>query len=77
MSRLKTNLAGLWLVLCAVLLVAPACGDDGTTTSCDEMPVDEDGSQAAEVQEWWDDAVQEGCATARGDGSFGAAGAEN
>ena len=61
----------LWALLC--LWLVPACSDEGTTTKCDDMPVDGD---PAKLQAWWDKAVDDGCATAEHPPQFvGAAGA--
>lgn len=48
-----------WLSLS--LLVASACSDEGTTTKCEDMPVTDDQEV---LQAWWDQAVEDGCATA-------------
>lgn len=70
---LPLPLTCLALVLPIVTLVAPACSDDGVTTSCAEMTVTEyddngDPVNSDEVEEWWDQASAKdvGCATAPG-----------
>ena len=71
------------LVLCACLVAswAVACDTDGTSTSCEEMPIaneDEDPpSTDPEVREWWQRAAAARCATAPIGGFAGAAGASN
>jgi len=59
--------------ICLSLLLASAiigCDDEGTTTSCDEMPLlSAEPSQAEQeaFERWYDEAVREGCATPAGD----------
>lgn len=54
------------------------CDDEGTTTSCDEMPLLGAAGEGNEdeFEQWYEKAQREGCATPPGD-SPGAAGAGN
>ena len=74
------KLAGLALCSVFAACFVSACDDEGTTTSCEEMPVaDEDEevpSRDPDVQEWWDRAIESHCATPPL-GDPGAAGAQN
>jgi len=71
------KLAGFALRCVFAACCVSACDDEGTTTSCEEMPVaDEDEdvpSRDPDVQEWWDEAIESHCATP----PLGAAGAQN
>jgi hypothetical protein len=70
-------------VLCACFAAswALACDDGGETTSCEEMPVADEGedspSHDPEVRAWWERAARERCATPPIGGFAGAAGAPN
>lgn len=76
MAALKTCLMGLIVMSSVTSLFALACSDEGTTASCDDMPVLSEGASVAELEAWWDEAVDEGCATPRG-APPGAAGSPN
>ena len=76
MAPLKICLMRLAAVSSVASLFALACGDEGTTTSCADMPVLSEGTSAAELEAWWDEAVEAGCATPRG-APPGAAGSPN
>lgn len=75
------KLASLVLCACSAGAWAVACDDDGTTTTCEEMPVADPGADAPshdpDVERWWRAAVDEHCATAPIGGFAGAAGATN
>jgi hypothetical protein len=74
MARFSAHVVTLGLLVLSALLLAPACSDDGVTTSCDNMPVSEQGSDDPEVRAWWTKAAQEGCATPPGGNGEGGAG---
>ena len=76
MSPVKPCLMSLAAVSSVAALLALACGDDGTTTSCADMPVLSEGASVAELEAWWDEAVEDGCASPRGT-TPGAAGSPN
>ena len=71
------------LALCACVAAAwlVACDDDGTTTTCEEMPIADPSADAPsrdpDVERWWRAAVDEHCATPPIGGFAGAAGAPN
>ncbi len=66
-----------WLSLC-VALAAVACGEDGVTPSCPELPLydvsDPDALDDPEVQKALDRAVREHCVTPPADEVTGSAG---
>jgi hypothetical protein len=76
MSALKTCLMSLAAMSSVASLLILACSDEGTTTSCTDMPVLSEGASVAELEAWWDEAVKDGCATPRG-APPGAAGSPN
>ncbi len=68
MHHSKAQLASLLALLFLGLALTAACSDDGTTTSCEDMPIvggAGEGNQA-DLERWWQDAVKAGCATPRG-----------
>ena len=79
--RPVVKLACLALCACSAASWALACDDNGKTTSCEEMPVADEGqdipSNDPDVRAWWKRAASERCATPPSGGFAGAAGASN
>jgi len=75
------RLVSFALCACFAASWAVACDDGGKRTSCEEMPLADEGSEVPsndpDVRAWWERAAAERCATPPIGGFAGAAGAPN